>query len=60
MARTKKKESVDITRFSKEQFLQTKKYIEDKDILGVLLDDDKMYSFEEVDQILKEFLESEV
>lgn len=57
---TKKKTSEDISKFSKEQFLMAKKYINYKDIISTILDDDKMYSFDEVDRILKEFLESEV
>ena len=52
--------SNDITKFSKEQFLQSKRFYENRDILNVILDDDKNYSFDEVEEILKTFLESEV
>lgn len=52
--------SNDITKFSKEQFLQSKRFYENRDILDVILDDDKNYSFDEVEEILKTFLESEV
>lgn len=52
--------SNDITKFSKEQFLQSKRFYENRDVLDVILDDDKNYSFDEVEEILKTFLESEV
>lgn len=52
--------SNDITKFSKEQFLQSKRFYENRDILNVILDNDKNYSFDEVEEILKTFLESEV
>lgn len=57
MVKTKKE---NLIKFSKEQFLNAKKYIENRDVLDALLDDDKYYSFDEVDSILNEFLESEV
>ncbi len=62
MAGRKKNEnkSNDITKFSKEQFLQSKRFYENRDILDVILDNDKNYSFDEVEEILKTFLESEV
>lgn len=62
MAGRKKTEnkSNDITKFSKEQFLQSKRFYENRDVLDVILDDDKNYSFDEVEEILKTFLESEV
>lgn len=56
----KKKTDSNIEKFTKEQFLQSKRYIQDRDILNVLLDDDKKYSFTEVDEILNKFLETEV
>lgn len=52
--------SNDIAKFTKEQFLQSKRFYENRDILDVILDDDKNYSFDEVEEILKTFLESEV
>lgn len=56
----KKKTDNNIEKFTKEQFLQSKRYIQDRDILNVLLDDDKKYSFTEVDELLNKFLETEV
>lgn len=47
----------DINKFTKKQLLSAKKYINNKDILKVILDDKRTYSFAEVDKILKKTLE---
>ncbi|WAW15454.1 hypothetical protein [Peptostreptococcus equinus] len=59
MAR-KKIEREEVSRYTKEQFLQAKRYTHQKDIINVLLNDDEEYSFAEVDNIINEFLEREV
>lgn len=60
---TKKKTTkveIDIDRFTKEQLINSKKYLKKKYIIKVLLDDGKSYSFDEVDQILQQFYKKEV
>ena len=48
------------TSFTKEQLYDAKKYEMQKDILGVMLEEDKEYTFDEVDNLIKEFLKREV
>nr|DAI40705.1 MAG TPA: hypothetical protein [Caudoviricetes sp.] len=48
------------TSFTKEQLYSSKKYEMQKDILGVMLEDNKEYTFDEVDNLIKEFLKREV
>lgn len=61
---TKKKiakvEIIDIDKFTKEQLVNSKKYLKEKYIIKVLLDDEKFYSFDEVDQMLQQFYKKEV
>ena len=53
-----KKEKIKTTesKYSKEQLLKSKKYSNRKDLLGVLLDDKKEYSFAEVDAEIDKFM----
>lgn len=53
-----KKEEIKTTesKYSKEQLLKSKKYSNRKDLLGVLLDDKKEYSFAEVDAEIDKFM----
>lgn len=44
------------SKYSKEQLLKSKKYGNRKDLLGVLLDDKKEYSFTEVDAEIEKFM----
>ena len=46
--------------FSKEQILGSKKFANRKDILNVLLKDDETYSIDDVETMIKEFLNKEV
>ena len=46
--------------FSKEQLYNSKKYEMKKDLIGILLEDDKEYTFGEVNNIIKEFMKKEV
>lgn len=50
----------DLNKFSKEQLLSAKKYINNKDILNVILENGKTYSFDEVDGLLTKALERKV
>lgn len=54
--KVEKQESV----FSKEQILASKKYANRRDVLGVILADGKEYTFEQVDSLLKRFMERKV
>lgn len=44
-----------LPKFTKVQLVQSKKYIHRRDALNALLEDDKTYSFNEVNAILNEF-----
>lgn len=50
----------DLNKFSKEQLLSAKRYINSKDILNVILENGKTYSFDEVDGLLTKALERKV
>lgn len=54
------KKSETNTSFTKEQLYDSKKYEMQKDIIGVMLEEDKEYTFDEVDNLIKEFLKREV
>lgn len=43
--------------FTKDQLVQSKKYVQRRDALNALLDGGKSYSFDEADNILKQFYE---
>lgn len=47
-------------KFTKEQLRSSKKYRCDVDILGVVLEDGKSYTFEETDKLIKDFKERRV
>lgn len=46
--------------FSKEQILSATKYRNRKDILGVLLEDGKKYSFDQADTLMDDFMKGKV
>jgi len=48
-----------VAKFSKQQILSAKKYAERRDLLSVLLADDKSYALAEVDKLIDEFLTKE-
>lgn len=48
------------TLFTKEQLVSAKKYVHQKDLLNILLENDKTYSFKETDCLIEEFLKKEV
>lgn len=62
MSKTKKDEEViKESRYSKKQFIQSDMYsIMDRDVLRIILDDDKKYTKEEVNSKLKDFKAKEV
>lgn len=42
--------------YTKEQIYKSKRYMNKKDIVTVMLKDDKRYTFEEVDVLINQFL----
>ena len=56
----KEKKNAQVGKFNKGQLYRSKKYEMQKDILGVMLEEDKEYTFDEVDNLIKEFLKREV
>lgn len=57
---TKEKNETTAAKFSKDQVLTAKKYAERRDLLAVLLADDKQYTLAEVDKVIDEFMQKEV
>lgn len=55
--KTKKEDEV---LYSKEQIIASKKYSDRKDLLNVLLEENKEYSFTEIDEIIENFMNKEV
>ena len=49
-----------VVRYSKEQILNSKKYTNRRDALGVILADKKKYTKEEVDSLLDKFMKGMV
>lgn len=47
-------------KFSKQQLVASKKYSVQRDVLNALLEDGQVYTFDEVDRKLKEFLKGKV
>lgn len=48
----KKTDDKNVIRFPKRSFLRFERYARVRDLLGAMLDDDKKYSIEEVDEML--------
>lgn len=58
MAKTNIK--TDIVKFGKEQICNSVKYSRYKDILSSQLQNDKQYSFEEIDKVIDDFMKGKV
>ena len=56
----KKIETKQESKFSKEQILASKKYVNRRDALGAILADEKQYTFEQVDSLLDKFMKGKV
>lgn len=52
--------TTEIPTFTKEQLRNSRKYRNEKDILGVVLEDGKDYTIEETDKLIKDFKERKV
>ncbi|WP_101772330.1 hypothetical protein [Peptostreptococcus faecalis] len=61
MAETKevKKPARELSKFEKHVIMRAKKYIRYVDVLEITLDDDKLYSFADVDKELEKALKKE-
>lgn len=57
---TKKVEEKKVTMFSKEQLVSAKQFHNRKDILGVVLEDGKEYSFEEAESLIDKYMKGKV
>ena len=44
-------------KFTKEQLIYSKRYINMVDVLAVVLDNDKEYTFDEVDKLVSDFMQ---
>ncbi len=55
----KEPEEIEVA-FSKEQILKSSRYVDKRDILNALLEDDKRYRLKEVDTFISDFLKKEV
>ncbi|HBF3744650.1 TPA: hypothetical protein KOS27_004090 [Clostridioides difficile] len=43
-------------KFTKEQIVNSKKYVNRKDLLNAILKDDELYSFSEVEDMINKFM----
>lgn len=59
-AKAKTVEEQPVTGFSKSRVLASQKYIANRDVLDVLLEDGKMYTDDDVQGILDDFLHKEI
>lgn len=55
-----KKKGENLQKFTPEQLIKSSAYASRRDALRVLLDDDKTYSHDDINQILEEFYKKEV
>ncbi|MFR0018661.1 MAG: hypothetical protein ACLRU3_01770 [Paraclostridium sp.] len=55
-----KETNLDELKFTKSQIVNSKKYRIRKDLVNALLDEDKLYSFDEVDKLINKFMKSKV
>jgi hypothetical protein len=55
-----KEEDFENNKFTKEQLVQSKRYIDRTDLLNVLLQTDRSYSLEEVDGLIDDFMKGKV
>lgn len=56
----KEKKETSVSKFSKEQIIQSKKFRNRVDILNVILDNNKTYSLEEVEKEINKFMKGKV
>jgi hypothetical protein len=49
-----------VSKFTKSQITSSKKYKNRRDLVNAILDDSKLYSIDEVDALIKQFMKNEV
>lgn len=49
-----------VTTFTKEQLINSKKYVDLKDVLAVVLKDGQAYTIKETDDLINKFMKTEV
>lgn len=49
-----------VSKFSKQQLIKSTRYIERRDLLNVLLKDDKQYSHADVERLVDDFMKGKV
>lgn len=52
--------AADVMTFPKERIMKAAKYQNRKDLLGVVLEDGKEYSFDQVDALIEKFMKGKV
>lgn len=55
-----KKDVKKVLKYDKKELLESNKYANRKDLLRVLLKDEQVYSFAQVDKILSDFMKGKV
>lgn len=50
----------EVNKFTKEQILSAKKYRNSVDLISAILEDEKIYSFEEVDTLINKYMKGSV
>lgn len=55
-----KTKTVEQSKFTKLQVYKSEKYKNRKDLINVLLEDDKTYTVKEIDELIKKFLERKI
>lgn len=55
-----KNKTQEITVYGREQILRSERYEVDRDVLATILEEDRFYSVDEIDALLKTFNEKEV
>lgn len=55
-----KKDVKKVLKYNKKELLESNKYANRKDLLRVLLKDEQVYSFAQVDKILSDFMKGKV
>lgn len=56
----KKMKKAEAVEFSKEQILSAKKYKHNRDVVSVVLEDERRYGLEEVDKLIEKFMKGKV
>lgn len=60
MGAKESKEVIEEKKFSKNSLVNSKKYVDKKVLLNILLEDEKMYSFKEAEKIIEDYLKKGV